>query len=116
MGTSRSRRGRWWRVADAVTITPLRLAWLQKLGADGPTEEADMPLRAGGGLAGVGVWGALRDAGFIEVGLPGGARLGCKFTLTDTGRAVLAKALRVAANQGTPVDAEWPATKGENDA
>lgn len=103
-------------MADTVTITPLRLEWLKKLATDGPTLLEAMPKAAGGRTAGGVVWYALERAGFIETGMPAGTKLGCEFTITDTGRAVLAKALRVAANQGTPVDAEWPTTKGENDA
>ena len=93
MGTSRSRCGRWWRVADTVTITPLRLAWLQAL-AEGPSTWDGLPKNRIGSRAPRGlVWGPLIAAGFIT-------QSGAVFAITDTGRAVLAKALRVAANQG----------------
>ena len=97
-------------MADTVTITPLRLAWLRKLAADGPTAAMDMPKNRNGQRVNELIWGPLKTAGFMV-----SDGVGC-WAITDTGRAVLAKALRVAANQGTPVDAEWPATKGENDA
>lgn len=63
---------------DAVSITPLRLAWLQKL-AGGPAGLSELPIASNR------TFQPLIDAGFISIGLG-------VFEITDTGRAVLAKA------------------------
>lgn len=79
----------------AIKLTALRLAWLQYL-ADRPNgaDHLDfMPkTRIGFKASRAMVWGALVESGFMEHdrGI---------FRITDTGRAVLAKALRAAAKQ-----------------
>jgi len=97
-------------MTDAVNLTPIRLAWLQKLAIDGARDWAHMPTnRIGARASRALVWGPLIQAGFIT-------EAGHIFTITETGRAVLAKALRIAANKGQPVDAEWPANQESDHA
>lgn len=72
----------------AITISPLRLEWLHKLAANGPTREPDMPRRTGGYPASSGVWGPMVEAGLIEIGQTR-APLGAEFTITDAGRTML---------------------------